>query len=756
MKPITFFFLAGFCFILLTACQEPDDANTPANQTSTPVALLPTTTPSLTPSATLTPSYTPTPIPPTSTPSLFANTPFTQDDPDLDYRRTPTPVLPTATPTPFPDILLTPDAPLPDVTYRLADWSPELANHQALLMKGYEQLMGHYFLSSITEETYYGSYVHEAQAYQEALLRYPDDPQALKWRLGMITNLAISGDSSAEQLYRELIVDALNRGELVLGENSLRNWFHTFPSDYEIGLRAIPPLPGYLSSHIISIQSGYSIGGAIFLLLETSDGFISYPIQNNLGNVVASLTRTDLADLTGDGILDLAIYEGFHNGTFIGGRISVYDLSRVPPTRLSFGPEPSWLFSISRGIGTVTGETGGSYLQVIIYDRSLCADSFIVTFAWNGQWFEQTGLEISYSGSTNSWGCLDLLDNRGWVQPSEIDRAAILDLQATNIGDVRPTGSNWRTGEDYLPDAKDEFRYIQAMSYALLGQPTETIDYLTRIVSTPVITTSQWIEPSQTFLAHYETAKDIYPACKAVGNYCNWRLALKRTVASLPLTRYESYLTDLTALNVTILANGIFDFDNDSAHEHWFIVRHQPGEEAELWVLAQSNNGLKAMFVETVQDLNPTFLIYSNEYESLYSYRNGSSPFTIGTDDLFVFVRRLRDREPYITKIDSWEPWSYEQTSLSNITNALLNGADPAQTVIALNELAAEDDFEPSSAYYYYLGLAYELTGDETNALNAYLQAWQACCKTWQLGPNEITLISPYAMFARGRVEPVP
>ncbi|MBK9051814.1 MAG: hypothetical protein IPL78_13150 [Chloroflexi bacterium] len=394
-------------------------------------------------------------------------------------------------------------------------------------------------------------------------------------------------------------------------------------------------------------------------------------------------------------------------------------------------------------------------MQVSSYEPSLCSAGFLATFAWNGQWFEQTQLEISYEAGSNDWHCLLLLNNRGWIQPSDIDRAAILDLQATEFLDVRPVGRDWRTGEDYLPDAKDEFRYLTAMSYALLGQNAEAIDYLTRITNTPTITNSQWIEPAQTFLAHYETAEDIYPACKVVGNYCHWQSALERTIASLPLTSYESYLTDLAELDVTILAHGIFDFDNDFAHEHWFIVRHQPDEEAELWVLAQSSNGLKAMVVETVQDLNPTFLLHSSEYESLYSYRNGSSFFTIGTDDLFVFVRRLRDREPYITKINSWEPWSYEQTPLSTITNALLNGAEPEQTVIALNELAAEADFEPSSAYYYYLGLAYELSGDEVNALNAYLQAWQACCDTWNIF-EEITLISPYAMLARGRVEPVP
>jgi hypothetical protein len=745
MKPITFFFLAGFCLILLTACQEPDDANPPANQTPTQVALLQTATPSLTvtrpptitqsPTTTFTPSQIPT----------ATRTPF----------HTSTPVPPTLTPTPFPDILLTPDAPLADVAYRLADWSPEQANRQALFIREYERFIEGHFYSAASETIYYSSFVHEARVYQEALLRYPEDPQALKWRLGMITNLAISWDKSAERLYRELIVDALNRGEIPLEGNALRNWFHTYPSDYEITAEAIPPPLGYASSHIVSILSGYSIGGSIFWLLETADGFTSYPIQNNLGAVFASETNSYLTDITNDGMLDLVIYEGFHNGTSIGGQISVYDLSQVPPIRLSFGPKPSGFFSISRNIHFVTDETGTFYLQVLSYDPSLCSAGFLATFAWNGQWFEQTQLEISYEAGSNDWHCLLLLNNRGWVQLSDIDRAAILDLRATEFLDVRPVGRDWRTGEAYLPDAKDEFRYLTAMSYALLGQNAESIDYLTRIINTPTITNSQWIEPAQTFLAHYETAEDIYPACKAVGDYCDWRSALERTVASLLLTSYESYLTDLAELDVTVLAYGIFDFDTDSAPEQWFIVRHLPGTEAELWVLAQSDSGLKAMFVNTVQSFNPTFLFYNNKEELTDNHPNGFVPFTIGTDDIYVFIRRLRDNEPYITKSENRESWSYEPTPLSTITTALLNGADPAQSVIALNELASEGDFEPSSAYYYYLGLAYELSGDETNALNAYLQAWQACCDTWNIF-EEITLISPYAMLARGRVELVP
>ncbi len=187
-------------------------------------------------------------------------------------------------------------------------------------------------------------------------------------------------------------------------------------------------------------------------------------------------------------------------------------------------------------------------------------------------------------------------------------------------------------------------------------------------------------------------------------------------------------------------------------------MRHHSGEDLELWVLAASDVHLKAMFVDTVDNLTPSLLLHVPPRDS-YPLDNSTFQFTIGNDAIYNFIRRQRDQEPYITKLNGFEPYIFEQSSeeaaLDRAVDGLLSGTDPQEIVTQLQTLADNPNFEPNNRFYYYLGLAYELLGDEETAVNAYLLAWQDCCDTWQLA-EEIVTANPYAIMARAKLEPVP
>ncbi|MCP5100756.1 MAG: hypothetical protein GY943_34840, partial [Chloroflexi bacterium] len=173
------------------------------------------------------------------------------------------------------------------------------------------------------------------------------------------------------------------------------------------------------------------------------------------------------------------------------------------------------------------------------------------------------------------------------------------------------------------------------------------------------------------------------------------------------------------------------------------------------WVLAASDVRAKAMFVDTVETLNPPLLLHTASYPPA----TDTFQFTIGNDAIYNFIRRLRDMEPYVVKLHASEPYIPEQppekAALDSAIDDLLDGTDPQEILTRLQALADDPAFEPNNRYHYYLGLTYELLGDEENAVNAYLLAWQDCCDTWQLA-EEIVTANPYAIMARAKLEPVP
>ncbi|MFO7540651.1 MAG: hypothetical protein R6X32_21650 [Chloroflexota bacterium] len=712
---------------------------------------------------TIIPTFTP---PPTATPAAAATSTSAVQAvlPSATPQPTHTPpptAIPTATPIDLPQAWLTPEPPPADSSsYRLTSWSPEMAEGLARLLERYYDEVMIYFYSTPTEGIYRAAFRYAGLAYREAHLRYPDDPRVPRWQLAEIAHRVASDDSHSSDLYLEALLEALQTGAADLSQEALTTWLDQYPLFFSIQIDHLPSLHGYTGSHIVTIASASEVGGASYWLLEKDGTFTGYPIYNNLGNYSAAYYHTRLADLTDNEILELMVDAQIHSGSMRGTSIAIYDLSQFPPTRLSFGPDSSWSINWAGYVLPDFEPIDGAILHIGSGHPGTCPYDFVSNFFWNGQWFEQAALTIDDRFMDYS-SCLFQLnwavDNDIW---SDLERIAILEAYESKFGDTPPPTDHWfyRGREQSPAEFQQEIRYLLALNHALLGNVEETVGYLS------LITEGEWLEPAQRFLAQYETAVDTYRACSAAGVKCDPRQALSRTAASLPPANGETILAQLVELGIPIVDSGLFDADRDRTPEYWFIVRHPGHEESELWLLAQSDTRVKPLFIDTFNDGTPTPRLRNHSgwtIASVYGSTPGYFLFSVGvTDEIYAFVRRLTDQEPYVIKLEGYEPWlppTHPQAAvLDEAVDDLLANGDPAVAIERLLVLADMPEFEPTARYYYYLGLAYELAADETNAVINYWLAWQDCCVVWEFGGIEDELVTPnpFALMARAKLEP--
>jgi hypothetical protein len=280
-----------FCFILITiafaACRKEEEPLVGMTFTPTKTAVPPTNT--------VQPTHTPTIPRPTSTQPPSPT-------PSLTPSITPTP-LPTSTPTstPLPDIYLTPSTPAAEAAqYRLVPWTADHADNLGRLMEKLSEENREHFDNYQQEGWHRQTYTYPVVAYREALFRYPEDSRTDNWRMKKIINDAESGQADYEGLLN-LIVETLNDGHVPLQNEALSEWFNSYPSIFDIQLVTLEPLPGFINSHILEVDSTYEIGGFTALILENEGGFAGQVIFSSLGNYASLTHDVEIGYLTGDG-----------------------------------------------------------------------------------------------------------------------------------------------------------------------------------------------------------------------------------------------------------------------------------------------------------------------------------------------------------------------------------------------------------------------------------------------------------------------
>jgi len=684
--------------------------------------------PTITPTITLTPSITPT----------FTQTPTITLTPTLT--RTPRPtftptITPTPTETPTPTQSPTPTGP-PTITpalpekgeniYSLQPWSPERAAQIVDLMNYYPNTLPRQERGD-NDENYYAAFRFAIVAQSEALLRYPDAPQAKGWAWGLAYNLAQTGSPLAANHYADLIVQGLNQGEVDL--TGLSGWFHTQEPRMQLTVNQISPVSGYLSSALIKVRGR---GSAYLLLLETDNAFQAYPLTSGFDFVNNPQIDFFGGDLTGNGKDEIVIYPSKPGTDLKLEPPHVFSLNQIPPTELPFNPITASFeigMDFSSNWSAVEDSNGQPALQFETTLSPACPVAISRTYRWNGEWFdlEQSQYQVKPNAGTLNF-CQYVIDTATQVWGPE-----------AAIQVIKPILPSWPpattvNGKLYLPEAHDELGFRLGIQYALAEMRPEALETFNQIIQQPTTVTSQWIQPARDFVSAYKSNEDIYRACVTT-QYCDPRRAIMDLIDGLPRDAAPTALTYLWQHGVTLRASGYFDFDGDGTTESWFTVRHHPGETLEFWLLVPYQTGIKALFVSQIESNRPDISYYEPK---------GTPPVVLlDSNTAFSLNRNPNDSQPYLTYPEL--PKVYPNRFLEGLqtaSNALFSGEKPANAQKMLLDLQDYPGLlcKPTwscDPYYYLLGLSSELAGDKNTAVDSYLYLW------WNYSK------SPYTTMAR-------
>lgn len=671
----------------------------------------PTRTPTVTrrPTTTLTPTRSPT-ITLSPTPSRTPRPTFT---PTITLTPTRT-LTPTVSPTLPGPPTLTPARPvIGQENYSLHPWTVERAAQLLALIEDYPNTLPRQSRGP-KDENYYAAFRYAALAHAEAVLRFPNAPEAVQWRWARAFDLARMGDLQAGQVYADLVAAGLNRGDATIF--TLPDWF--LDHEPRLALRVFPldQLPGYLSANLVQVEGS---GSAFFLVLESGGGFQALSLASWFDYVNSPSYRAFASDLTGDGTRELVFYQEDPGLARPLALPVVFDISQDTPVQLQFQPLQQVLdvgVEYENRWFAANNISGQNTLRFQAQIFPACPLDVTLSYAWNGSWFviDQTLFKLNPAAATLGH-CQRVVEHAAarWGA-----RTAL--VFAEQLLPVWPPLLQ-ESGDPYPPDALDEWRFRIALYHALAGDSQAAVQQMEAILTSPTVPSSRWIAAAQDFLAAYNQPADLYRGC-LTAQACSPRQALQLLLEDQPLESYPQIQTRIRELGASLRTTGYFDFDGDGVKEIWFTLRHRPGEKLEFWFLMPHPQGIRAFFLDAVDSNLPELSYYQEE----------PLPPTVLLQNRFALrVERMPDTlEPYLSfpELPRFYPDRFG-LALKAAEEALFSGVDPAQVQRQLLDIQDTPGllcraFFTCDEYYHMLGLAAELAGDKPTAIESYLQVW--------------------------------
>ncbi len=670
----------------------------------------PTLTPTATRRPSQTPSSTPSPIP-TLTPTITRT-----------RRHTFTPTITltpsrTLTPAPSPTQAgpptLTPARPVVgNANYSLHPWSVERANEVLALIEDYPNTLPRQSRGE-DDANYYAAYYYPAIAHAEAILRYPDSPEANLWRWRRAYDLARMGDPQAGQAYADILVTALNRSEVNILE--LPEWFARQEPRLSLRFTRLSTMTGYLSTRLLEVKGP---GSAFILLLETPSAYQARILASRFDFVKRPDYTSFAADLTADGLDEVVIFPLRPLAENTLELPQVFSLTQDPPEELHFQPVTS-AFNVGMDYENTWAATpdpnGEAKLSFSATLFPACPVHLTRSYHWNGSFFEvvETTYQLDPASQTMSY-CEIVVDQAAAVWGPDIGASFARQL----LPDWPPAAQE--DGQPYPPDALDEWRFRLASYQILAGEDTAARRQLNDIIASPAQPGSPWIELSHQLLAVYNNSSDLYHAC-LLSTFCTPRMALQKIIEAMPpgATDIQSRLIEY---GVSLRSTGYFDFDGDGVKETWFTLRHQPGEKLEFWILAPYQQGTRAFYLDSIDTNLPDLTYYQEE---------PLPPIVLLNNFLaFRLERTPGSMIPYLTfpELPKFYPDRF-RLGLVAAREALFAGASPEEVREQLVSLETNPGlmcrpFFACDEYYYLLGLASELAGKPFDAIDAYLRVW--------------------------------
>jgi hypothetical protein len=713
--PITLLLIAVFLLLYLAfnalsaAFPAPQQTGLGVPPTLTPLA---THTPEASPTSTITLTPRPTwTLAPTFTPASTAS-------PTITPTNTAVPTLVNARPLRFNDL------------YGLAEWTSELADHSIQLLQGYPNARFPN-LDDRASDDYNAYYEYPIIALREGLLRFPEAPEAESWRWMLAYNLARTNNPEAGDQYAYLIAEALNNNDVSL--ENLPVWFTSKEQRMLIANIPLDPTEGYNASSIIEIKNS---GGAYLWLLENDNGYEVHNLYTHFDFANEIASGVVAGDLTGDSLPEVAVFFSFIPGGYSFKAPRVFSLSTFPAQELNFSHNPSFDFDTPTKSAwyIIEDSTGNQNLQFVGSAFPACPVRMTRSYVWNSSSFE---LKDEY------FTVQPFPDLLAHCDKTVAHSSVVWEPELTSLL-IRVLLSDWPPSHDvngrpYPEDARDEMRFRLGIFTALAGDRENAVGYLEELISSPTTVNSRWVGPANMFLETYQNQADLYKACLTT-ELCDYRTAIESVTELIPIEDYSRATAYYQTFGVPLRSSGLFDFNNDGLQERWLVVQPRPGQKLEYWVLARKPGGIKALFIEQVDTSQPL---------ARYSEPVQDPPIVqIRQHEGFVLDKAL-DGGPFIRRESvQFNPTTFTLEGLNQNREALFSGEEPSAVLRRLEAVHANPRFNCFSYnicdwFYYTLGLAYEMAGQQRDAIDTYIHLW------WEYSS------SPLTHFARLKVLPL-
>ncbi len=682
--------------------------------------VIPTQTPRLTTTASLAPSPSAT-LTASTTPTRTPRPTWTLQ-PTRTFTITPTPTT-AATQAGTRVPTLAPASPLADnIRYRLVAWDAARTQYMINMLKVKAEL-----------ENTPAWHQALANALREALLRHPTLLETEQWQWDLALALAHTNDPLAAQQYASLIQAAVSAGQVRV--NDLPGWFALHETSLSLTLYALPAQPGELNRRLLEIGGG---GSAYLFLVETPAGTQVYPLLTDFNFDTPVPTTYLLADLTGDGSQELVIYHTRTDSSTTLPAPHIFNLASLPPAALPFQPETPFDFNMQAAVTYTVLEAGASSarLQMTAVFFAICPVQVTRPYTWDGEQFVSEPFHFALDPNTTVTGHCETV----------IDHAALAWGAETALALAEPLLPAWppaatANGKPYPADAYDAWRFRLGLYQALAGNDAEALAYMNAIVANPVVANSSWPATAEQFTAAFQEPQDLYRACLDAPS-CNLRQAIQTLARNSSLSDPTEVLEYLQFAGVETRASGYFDFDGDGVQDRWTSIRPRPTEKLEFWVLLRApQSSVQAFFIQIYEvNLPQPFYAAAPSQPPVVQLENGKG---------FIFQQQPGDQETRLRFVDvGYTLPTIIPDGIQQNQQALYSGADPAQVIQSLLALQTSPRFlgdcralSICDQFYYTLGLAYELSGNETDTLGAYLYLWRDQPK------------SPYTQMARLKLE---
>jgi hypothetical protein len=671
------------------------------------------------------------------------------------FDSTPAPLQVSQTPNPTDELIVYPTptnlVPTPDqqTKYKMANWTPQLANQLIETLRAYPDNLG------FPERGYHDSGYYWASSYalfaeQEAQSRFPNSSFKDDWIWDAAYRMAQIGDPNVIESYAQRIDKALNTGRTDV--QHLESWFTDHESRLQLRVLSLPPLTGSHDNYLTEISDLYQTSGIYLWLVSNGSRFLVYPLPasdhggyGDFGFSSADGLQAEWQDVTGDGFAEIITTHAFFpgGGDALTTNFDIFDISRGSPRKIQFNPPIPGMRH--RTWSAVLDNDQKPRMKFdFVFDRILCPFTIGEEYQWNGEAFElikhiypDKSQVIEQAGEE----CLDqlvfslMLD----LRHGNLEVAKMLD----SLLDAWPYSNDpWLPGGDNSPNTRDKARFIIGLYLAFNGQVELSRSEMNSIISNPVIASSRWITAAQEFLAEFHSLNDLPDACIAV-KVCGDFLDLEQIISTLNASDPQAVVDFINQTGVDILNSGSFDANNDGQLDLWIVINNHAGNPI-TWLFVKDNLRVQSFSPGNLSTASP---IAFHSQQPFRDYPVFSMEFA-DSSETFIF-----DRDPLTAEIQVSRLCDHLGAELNHFQDDLVAGGQRTEIIEGLSEMGQRLDaacvYPYSRVEYmkprwqYLLGLAYELAADSPHAVENFLAVWRSY-------PG-----SPYAIMSRARLVPI-